>query len=279
MLALGPSREEFLKAVARTSVSKAVLPTPDPRRGFAVGCLALAPLFGAYEWAQTRLPQGERNAAEVVLGLGFEALGPAARWLRLALLVACGGLAWYSARARAVRLAPAVCRAFLEGVLGALLMGPVLLFALVCCESWVGRLDLSWDAGNQVPALVQGALVLGGAAWEELVFRVGVYSLLASAAWRAARAIGRQGPLSQGIVHLLAALGSAALFAAFHLRAVQSYLGQGGSEYDRALMAWLLAAGFCLATIFRWRGLGVAGWTHALFNLFLWIGVDPDVLR
>ncbi len=244
-----------------------------------MGFLALAPLFAAYEWAQANLPDGVRNSAEVVLGLGLEVLGSGARWLRLALLVACGGLAWYSARARGVRLSKAVSRAFLEGLLGALLFAPVLLLALASFEPWLGRLDLSWDVGDQVPALVQGALIVGGAAYEEIVFRVGVYSLLSTAIWRAALALGQAGRLAQGVAHGLAALGSAALFAAFHLQAVQSVLGQGGSEYDAALMAWLLAAGLVLATIFRWRGLGVAGITHALFNLFLWIGIDPDVLR
>jgi hypothetical protein len=40
----------------------------------------------------------------------------------------------------------------------------------------------------------------------------------------------------------------------------------------------LCLGGLALGLIFRWRGPGVAAWAHALFNVALWIGIDPDVI-
>ena len=37
-------------------------------------------------------------------------------------------------------------------------------------------------------------------------------------------------------------------------------------------------AGILLGLLFRWRGPGVAAWSHGLFNLALLLGIDPDVV-
>ena len=72
-------------------------------------------------------------------------------------------------------------------------------------------------------------------------------------------------------------LGSATLFAAAHLAAYTAWLGPGGEPYDASVFTWRLLAGILLGLVFRWRGPGVAAWTHGLFNLALLLGAGPDV--
>ena len=74
-----------------------------------------------------------------------------------------------------------------------------------------------------------------------------------------------------------AALGSAAFFAAFHLAPFVGWLGRGGESFDAAVFSYRFLAGLLLALVFRWRGPGVAAWTHGWFNLALLIGAGPDV--
>ncbi len=257
----------------------------DPRRGLCLGFLAMLPLFFCYELAQNSPSIQARNLAEVLLGMSFEALGPSARYVRRALLVLAAGVAWWSLRARAVRLWPALARVWLEGSLGALVMGPLLIASARSAESWFGRADLSWDPGPSVPELAQAGLVAGGAAWEELVFRVGVYGAVAAVLGRLfalakapsarARPLGRSAQLG---AHLGAGVCSALAFTAFHLRSVRALFGSSGNGLEPALAWWTFSAGLALAGLFFWRGVGVAAWTHALFNLTLWVGIDPDQL-
>jgi hypothetical protein len=54
-------------------------------------------------------------------------------------------------------------------------------------------------------------------------------------------------------------------------------LGRGGEPFRAAVFTWRLFAGILLGTLFRWRGPGVAAWSHALFDLFLSTGAGPDV--
>ena len=71
-----------------------------------------------------------------------------------------------------------------------------------------------------------------------------------------------------------ALLVSAALFSAFHLELVQQHLGARGEPYHAGLFVWRLSAGIVLAGLFRWKGLAVAAWAHALFNLGLALGIE-----
>jgi membrane protease YdiL (CAAX protease family) len=77
---------------------------------------------------------------------------------------------------------------------------------------------------------------------------------------------------------ILAVLLSALVFAAVHLALFTQVLGPGGEPYHPGIFLWRVLAGVLLAALFRWRGPGVAAWTHALFNLALAIGAGPAVL-
>ena len=73
---------------------------------------------------------------------------------------------------------------------------------------------------------------------------------------------------------LAALLGSALLFAAFHLAGAQRLLGGEGEPYQRGLFLWRVSAGILLGALFRWRGFGVAAWAHGVFNLGIALGIQ-----
>jgi Type II CAAX prenyl endopeptidase Rce1-like len=120
---------------------------------------------------------------------------------------------------------------------------------------------------------------MGGGAYEELLFRWLLYSLVFWLTRRAGLKLGMAEDGATLSAELLAIALSASAFAAAHLEGVvYLFTGwAGGEAYHPAIFAWRLLAGVLLAILFRWRGLGVAAWTHAFFNLALSIGAGVDV--
>ena len=124
--------------------------------------------------------------------------------------------------------------------------------------------------------MVLGAVT--GAAWEELVFRVCAFGVLFLAARRMALFAGVGEGAARWTAEAVGLLGSAGLFAAFHLELFSGWLGTGGEEFRAAAFTFRFFAGILLGLLFRWRGPGVSAWSHGLFNLSLALGVSPGVL-
>jgi hypothetical protein len=157
-----------------------------------------------------------------------------------------------------------------------LILGPVLIGLVHLLGDWVPPPDLGVEP-RQAPEAARAAFVIGAGAYEELLFRVGAYSLLYMAGGALFRFLGAEGPVARWGAEVSGLLGSSFLFAAFHLEAFTAWLGPGGEAYDPSVFTWRLLAGILLGLIFRWRGVGVAAWTHGLFNLALLLGAGPDV--
>lgn len=242
-------------------------------RTVALGWIAVLPLVVAYEVALSCWPGSPRNTAEYVLSLPFEALLTQPALGRIALEVVATMLAAWALFQAELGLVRRLLRVVIEGFAAAVVLGPLLLFLL-------HALDVAPPAIGQ-PASVPGpasvALLMGGAAFEEVVFRLGLLAAIyviarGTAEWflglqRAARVL----------AELVALVGSAVVFAAAHLDVVVGLISPGGEPYDGARFAWRVAAGLALALLFRWRGMGVAAWCHALFNLALALGAGPGV--
>lgn len=241
------------------------------------GVLSMLPLLLGYEWAleQGGGPQGStRSIAEAIISAPLRPLGEelAATARRSAIvLLALWGLVG-SAR-RAVPVVPRLVRVLAEGALGAVLLGPILAMTAEAAAPFVGSMITGESAG--VPQLQRAAFVMGGAAYEELVFRVltvaiAIVVLRQGAAWFG---------LGRRISSLFAAFGATAVsaffFALFHTEIATAWLGAQGEAYDPALFVWRAASGVLLTAIVFWRGVGVAAWAHAFFNLALLIGVRP----
>jgi hypothetical protein len=252
-------------------------PTPSDRRalrrGLAFGFLAMAPLFVLYELAVLEGPQ--RAAAEVLLLRPLAPFGGAEERFRWVALGVVGIVALFHCVRRHLALGPALLRVPLEGLLGALLLGP--LTALLMQRLGAERLRLPGEGALGLATSERAAFVMGAAAWEELVFRVGAYSLIWMLTRRTLAWCGAGERTARWSAECVAPVLSALLFAAFHLDVVLRHLGPGGEPFDAAVFAWRTLAGLSLAILFRWRGPGVAAWTHGIFNLALLLGAGPRV--
>jgi hypothetical protein len=236
----------------------------------AAGYLATLPLFLAYELGLLVSPTDAlRSSAARAASAAFAILGEHERYARWALLVALAVAAGERlARGRGLD-ARALLRAAGLGVLVGVLLGPL----LVLLHGWLGAepLAVADPAPRSLPRVLR---LVGAAPWEELLFRVGAYSCAYFGLRRVLEFFGLAGRATQAAAELGALLVSAALFSAFHLELVQQHLGARGEPYHAGLFVWRLSAGIVLAGLFRWKGLAVAAWAHALFNLGLALGIE-----
>lgn len=248
-------------------------------RGVALGYLALLPLLLAYEWGC----EGRyRSVAEIVAFLPLARATSAFPVIRTTILLLLGFVAAVHVHRTAkdrhgAALLPRVWRIVLEGAVAALGLGPGLLLLLAIFGERATASDLGLAGQNQAPALRTAAFLAGGAAWEEIVFRIGVQSLVYLLVARAARFLADDPRFVRGAAEAVSIGASAAIFAASHLAVVTQVLGPGGAPYDPVVFTWRLAAGILLAVLFRWRGPGVAAWAHALFDVYLAFGGGPAV--
>lgn len=251
-----------------------------PARGAAFGFLAMLPLLLAYEASGAGTAGHPRAVAEAIVCLPFDRLGLAdpvlARRTALGALAVAALVSFQLQvrRAGGAALGPRFLRTLLEGLIGALVLGPVLYAASEVASPFVGAMVVGVGEGV-TPTAGRAGFVLGSAAYEEVVFRLGLLSVLWLITRRFVSWLGAVPLAARLLAAAVSATGSAALFAAFHLEAFTGWLGPGGEVYDPAVFTWRATAGILLAALFLWRGLGVAAWAHAFFNLALLVGALP----
>jgi len=263
---------------ARSKGGEAALESEAFRHALSPAYLAMLPMFLAYELGVRELGGARRNAAQEFLGLWMSPLREHADGIRWGLLAAFAVVALYLCRRRKIRVIDAAARIWLEGVLVALTLGPILVGLTALAARWVPRLDVSWDASRASPGLAVAGLLFGGSVYEELVFRIGLYGILFWTAVRAVRSLGAGEIAARWSAELFALVGSSCGFAAFHFERFTGWLWSGGLEFSAPMFLWLVLAGLLLGLVYRWRGPGVAAVAHGLFNLALLVGIDPDVL-
>jgi hypothetical protein len=251
----------------------------QPGPSLALGYLALLPLIVAHEWGAGVGGRGTVNLSAVLLALPLAPLG--ARALEASWVVyGALGIASLVLLFRAdYALLPRLARVLGEGALGALLLGPLLLG--LCWLLGLAGADspLRAAAPAQAPPLAWVGVFCGGAAFEEIVFRLGCLSLAYLLLRRGLLALGSPERAADRAAGLLALALSALVFALSHLACVlRPFAGHGGEPFEAAVFTWRLLAGILLGILFRWRGMGVAAWAHALFNLALYLGAGPEVL-
>ena len=244
----------------------------------ALGFLALVPLIAAHEWGAETLQRSVVNFAALLLALPLAPLGEhalVASWAAYALLAAASLIVLFRAE---YALLPRLLRVGGEGALAAIVLGPLLVFLCWALQLTGEGSALRSSPPAHMPQLAWAAVLCGGAAFEEIVFRLGVLSLVYLAVRRGVLALGAA-PRAASLAAEFAGLSiSAVVFAASHLRFVVTGLaGAGGEPFDGAIFTWRVLAGILLGILFRWRGMGVAAWAHALFNLALTIGAGPEV--
>jgi hypothetical protein len=221
-------------------------------RKVSVSLFFLAPLLVGYEIAVACLDGAGRGAMNAEVRDLLWYLGPAAAHFRAFLLALCavGACAALLRHERSIRLYPSF---LVESLLYALLLGPLALLLTT-----LGATALAAPAGppdgrseSLGPALLSS---IGAGIYEELTFRLmliggGLIVLERLLAVRRAVAL----PL------LIVA--SALIFAQFH------HLGPHGEPADAHRFWFRTVAGIILGSVFVLRGLGVAVYLHALYDV------------
>jgi hypothetical protein len=244
----------------------------DTERGLIAGVVGMAPLLITYEVLQ-RSGASARCSSELYATAILQPLGdwegPARAGLVLSLLL----FSAFTCLREGAPLVPLIGRQVLRGALYSFLLGPSLMLMMALLGHTVTS-----EASQLAPSGSEVLLAVSGAAWEELVFRVGLYGLLFLGARRFALFSGvteRWAPFFGEAVGLV---GSSVLFAAAHLELFSGMFGRGGEEFSAAAFTFRFGAGILLGLLFRWRGAGVSAWSHGLFNLCLAVGWTPAVL-
>jgi membrane protease YdiL (CAAX protease family) len=222
--------------------------------------LFVAPLLIAYEIGVLSLGGGQaptlRNGADAWLRDGLATLSlthPVAGPL-LVLLILTG---WFVRHRDTVpEDAPSICLGMaIESIGGALLLwGLSRLYAPL-----LDTIGLTLLTGESPPlntaALGQVVTYIGAGIYEEVVFRLALFSLL-KAVLNSAQVGGR-------LAILLAAVASAGLFAAAH------HIGPHGEPVDGFNFLFRLLAGLYFTAIFQLRGFGIAVGAHACYDVLV----------
>ena len=158
------------------------------------------------------------------------------------------GAIWHIGRLGALRLR-IFAGMLAESALYALLLGPFALIPVTGQAQWGG---FEPQMSNVMEKIV---IATGAGLYEEFLFRFIILGLLyfllkelteLSTAWAA----------------IWSLLLSSALFSGLHLIGPEESMSFGAFNYR-------LSAGFLLGLIFLWRGLGIAAWTHTLYDVYI----------
>jgi hypothetical protein len=225
----------------------------------AVGLFAVLPLWLLYEVLRWRLAPFERNGAEDLVLHHLQRLDPRMLLvLRSALGLFVLGAA-ISLLRRNIPWFQVAAKNAVEGSLYGLLLGPL---ASWMTSGAVRVLDLEvWHpvqaGGRSLVADLVGSL--GAGLFEELVFRLGLMSLLL---WIGLRVV-RAWTLPRWLAGLAAVVLSALVFAWFHHLC--------GEPFDRARFWFRTMAGVLLGALMWFRGFGVCVYTHTLYDTYYYL--------
>jgi hypothetical protein len=232
-------------------------------RSLTYSLLFALPLLVAYEVGAMLLARDGgssiRNGADVLLRTLLAAGGVDGTLPFAAVLLGVAMVLIIAEQRRSrirVRLSPFLGMT-LESVVYALLLGGVVGGVTHWLLQGAGLVRLSVETGPLAALSTREGVVLslGAGFYEELVFRVilvgGIYALF------------RGSGLERRPAGVFAALLAALLFSAFH------YVGPYGDPWALPSFLFRFLAGVAFSVLFLIRGFGIAAWTHALYDVFL----------
>ncbi len=216
----------------------------------------VAPLLVLYEVGVVWLgPEAVRNGADAWLRALLRLAGFGQYFLLPCLTVSLL-LAWHYLSRRPWRICPGV----LYGMVGECLLLAVVLRALMefqgrLLEQLACRVDAA-PAGLRASGAVRNAIsFLGAGIYEELLFRLGLLSLVVWAARQCGFKPGTSAAMGVGLASLL--------FAAAHHVAPES------EPLCWSVFAFRFLAGVFFSVLFVYRGFGIAAGTHAAYDLLV----------
>ena len=208
------------------------------------------PLLLAYEFLALVLSREDvlqvRNSAGILLKTILQMFGiHSPFWLGIA-LVAVIGLAWFLRERGIARFRwPYLLAIIAESAFYAATLGYVINFFTQAM-----RLAISGYAEKEVGIM----LALGAGVYEELVFRALLFSY---SGFTLAYVL----KVNPWIAYPSAAVISSIVFSWFH------YLDS--APFSLSSAAFRFVAGLLFCVLYKLRGIGVAAWTHALYDLFI----------
>jgi hypothetical protein len=218
------------------------------------------PLLLAYEggviWLGGSHPEMLRNGADNWLRCGLTSVGVPYGWVPPVMLVAVFATwSWLRRGDRPGDLVGVLCGMAIESVAYALGLW-FLHRGLAPLLNWV-CVALATSSTPE-PALCQVVTFLGAGIYEEALFRLGLFGILAVLM----RLLGTPGFLAT----LLAGAASAALFSAAH------HVGPYGQPYSHFIFLFRTLAGLYFACLYQARGFGIAVGAHACYNVMVSVG-------
>lgn len=226
------------------------------------GLLAVLVLLVIYEAGSAMLYYEaagviKKNSAEVMIKRVFWFFGLRYEFLNWLVYVAL--LAWAYVRARKQQML-AIQPVYypytiFESLTYALILGSMV---NMLSRGMIVNVKFLGQTSGEAGLSAKMALALGAGIYEELLFRFFILTLLLVLF---ERTLVNTKPIARQIMALLL---SAALFSAYH------FLDTGARETASASVFFFrFYAGIILGILFLYRGLGVAAYTHAFYDLFL----------
>jgi membrane protease YdiL (CAAX protease family) len=237
----------------------------ETSRSVSYSLLFAVPLLVIYEigaaWLARGGGSGLRNGADVMLRTLLAAGGIHGTVAFTAVLLAVAVfLIVLERRRRRVAIRTRVFAGMMaESVVYALLLGVVVGTATQALLGGFSVLLATADGPvAQLPLGEAIVLSMGAGIYEELVFRVLLVGGIAGAFVASGLDRRRAG--------VFAALLAALLFSAFH------YVGPYGDPWMLSSFVFRFLAGLAFSALYLLRGFGIAAWTHALYDIFLFVG-------
>ncbi len=223
--------------------------------------LFLLPLLAAYEggvlWLGGKHPDALRNGADAWMRWALDNAGVQIAHAPPALVgLFFIGWAWWRRKDRPKDTIGTVCGMGIETVFFALGLWGISRGLSPLLESLGVKLDAS---PNGAEAVTQSVTYVGAGIYEEVLFRLLLFSLL--------RFLMQLAFLPALVAMPLAGLASALAFAAAH------HVGPYGEPFDPYVFLFRSIAGLYFAFVFYWRGFGVAAGAHALYDVVVGVAM------
>ncbi len=221
-------------------------------RRLGVSVLAMLPLVVIYQMGIVRSRAGVRNIAEVWLTGPFSLLGVhATTAVNIIVMVGLLVALWRLERTGAV------CFSFLFiMVLEAVIYATVMFLTADAAARLVQRHAMDMLSAGNASLGPKLWLSVGAGVYEELLFRL---ILLAGGVFVLHRVFQFRKMPSMALMLVISSLA----FSAAH------HAGPIGETFDRFVFIFRTVCGLMLGIVFLTRGLGVAAWMHALYNVLV----------
>lgn len=225
-------------------------------RDLSLNIALVVPALVVYEIGVAFLGPSVRNGAQVLLRELFLLVGPLGVHILNALLIATGVVCVIDAYRRHQNLLTRLALILLESLAYGAVLGPLVLLL----ESPL--LDVGSGGGNGgiSPVFTYVVLALGAGAYEELFFRL----LLMGAVFHVVFGLMKESRWAASTVALVVA---AVVFALCH----HDIVLRGGEPFELQRFLFRTLAGLVLGLIFYLRGFAAAVYTHAFYNLLVFL--------